>query len=137
MAEDTLKEIPQPQIGNRQPAIGNENPIAENSLLKHAPKIFTETCKINWDQPVAAIYNLIRGLSPYPAAFTYLNDKVLKIYGAKKEIHASPKTPGSIETDQKTYLKFAARDGYIHLTELQLEGKKKMTVEEFLRGYRS
>lgn len=129
LTEGTLKEIPQQSIDNRQLATGNEP-------FKHAPKIFTETCKIDWDQPVSAIYNLIRGLSPYPAAFTYLNDKVLKIYKAKKEMHPSPKTPGTVETDHKTWLKFAGRDGYIYLTELQLEGKKKMTVEEFLRGYR-
>ncbi|MCS3800311.1 methionyl-tRNA formyltransferase [Niastella sp. OAS944] len=132
LTKGILEERPQ-SIGNRQSAIGNENPTSE---LKHAPKLFTETCKINWHQPVAAIHNLIRGLSPYPAAFTSLNDKSLKIYKAKKEPHASPKSPGSIETDNKTYLKFAAADGYIHVLELQLEGKKKMTVEEFLRGYR-
>lgn len=140
LAKGTLTEIPQPGVGNRQSpsdpviraeAIGNEEP-----LLKHAPKIFTETCKIDWNQPVSAIYNLIRGLSPYPAAFTFLNDKTLKIYKAKKEIHAAPKAPGSIETDNKTFLKFAAKDGYIHIIELQMEGKKKMTVEEFLRGFR-
>lgn len=123
LATGTLKEIPQQAITNA-------------ASLKHAPKIFTETCKIDWNQPIEVIYNLIRGLSPYPAAFTNLNDKVLKIYKAKKELHASPKTAGSVETDQKTYIKFAGANGYIHITELQLEGKKKMTVDEFLRGYR-
>ena len=136
LAKGILEEKPQ-TTGNRSRleagAIGNENPSAE---LKHAPKLFTETCKIDWEQPIASIHNLIRGLSPYPAAFTSLNDKNLKIYKAKKEPHAAPKSPGSIETDNKTYLKFAAKDGYIHVTELQLEGKKKMTVEEFLRGFR-
>jgi methionyl-tRNA formyltransferase len=132
LAKGILEEKPQP-IGNRQSAIGNENPATE---LKHAPRLFTETCKIDWNQPIAAIHNLIRGLSPYPAAFTSLNDKNLKIYKAKKEAHASPKSPGSVETDNKSYLKFAAKDGYIHVIELQLEGKKKMTVEEFLRGFR-
>jgi methionyl-tRNA formyltransferase len=86
------------------------------------------------------IYNLIRGLSPYPAAFTFLQEKMLKIYRAKKEMHAPDsqvnKSPGTIETDNKTYLKFAGQDGYIRITELQLEGKKKMTVEDFLRGHR-
>jgi methionyl-tRNA formyltransferase len=132
LAKGILEEKPQ-SIGNPQPAIGNENPATE---LKHAPKLFTETCKIDWNQSITAIHNLIRGLSPYPAAFTSLNDKNLKIYKAKKEPHASPKSPGSVETDNKTYLKFAAADGYIHVIELQLEGKKKMTVEEFLRGFR-
>jgi methionyl-tRNA formyltransferase len=131
LAKGILEEKPQQSIGNRQSTIGNENPAAE---LKHAPKLFTETCKIDWNQPVAAIHNLIRGLSPYPAAFTYLNDKSLKIYKARKEAHTSPKSPGSIETDNKTYLKFAAKDGYIYVIELQLEGKKRMNVEDFLRG---
>jgi len=138
LAKGILKEKPQ-AIGNastiaqHQSEIGNENPETE---LKHAPKLFTETCKIDWNQSITAIHNLIRGLSPYPAAFTSLNDKNLKIYKARKEPHASPKSPGSIETDNKTYLKFAAADGYIQVLELQLEGKKKMTVEEFLRGFR-
>jgi len=121
LANGTLKEIPQK---------------ADNEPIKHAPKLFTETCKIDWNHSVSAIYNLIRGLSPYPAAFTFLNDKMLKIYKAKKELHSSPKSPGTVETDHKTYLKFAGPDGYIYITELQLEGKKKMGVEEFLRGYR-
>jgi methionyl-tRNA formyltransferase len=129
LAKGTLTEIPQKAEGSGQKA-------EENTQLRHAPKIFTETCKIDWNHSVIAIYNLIRGLSPYPAAFTYLNDKMLKIYKAKKELHNAPKSPGSFETDNKTYLKFAGSDGYIYVTELQLEGKKKMGIEEFLRGYR-
>ena len=139
LATGSLQEIPQQSIGKKQLAAGKGSAATGNQQpeqFKHAPKIFTETCKINWNQPIAAIYNLIRGLSPYPAAFTSLNDKNLKIYKAKKENHTSPKSPGSIETDNKTYLKFAGADGYIHITELQLEGKKKMTVEEFLRGFK-
>lgn len=142
LTKGILVEKPQNDV-TRLPATGNKQSTTENSpltagnpTLRHAPKIFTETCRIDWNQPIAAIYNLIRGLSPYPAAFTYLNDKVLKIYKAKKELHPAPKTAGSVESDQKTYIKFAGADGYIHITELQLEGKKKMTVDEFLRGYR-
>jgi methionyl-tRNA formyltransferase len=122
LANGSLKEIPQKSTGNEQ--------------IKHAPKIFTETCKIDWNKPAAEIYNLIRGLSPYPAAFTYLNDKMLKTYKAKKVLSSSPDKPGTIETDKKSYLQFACADGYIQVTELQLEGKKKMPVEEFLKGYR-
>jgi methionyl-tRNA formyltransferase len=129
LAKGTLTEMPQKAEGRGQKA-------EINTPLKHAPKIFTETCKIDWNHSVIAIYNLIRGLSPYPAAFTYLNDKMLKIYKAKKELHNAPKSAGSFETDHKTYLKFAGSDGYIYVTELQLEGKKKMGIEEFLRGYR-
>jgi methionyl-tRNA formyltransferase len=107
-----------------------------SSTLKHAPKIFTETCKIDWNKPVNEVYNLIRGLSPYPSAFTHLDNKLLKIFKAKKETTTPANPAGHFETDNKTFLKFAAADGYIYITELQLEGKKKITIEEFLRGYR-
>ena len=109
----------------------------ENSAdLKHAPKIFTETCLIDWNQPMEKIYNLIRGLSPFPAAFTYLDGKLLKIYQSEKEATPSASKPGQVTTDQKTWLRFSTTDGYIRVTELQLEGKKKMKVEDFLRGYK-
>lgn len=104
--------------------------------LKHAPKIFKETCRINWEMPVKNIYNLIRGLSPYPTAFTMLQDKTLKIFKAEKETAQHPHEPGSVHTDHKTYLKFAAPGGYISVTDIQLEGKKRMGVVEFLRGFR-
>lgn len=104
--------------------------------LKHAPKIFKETCRINWEAPVESIYNLIRGLSPYPTAFTVLQDKTLKIFKAEKEIAQHSHAPGSVHTDQKTCLKFAAPGGYINVTDIQLEGKKRMGVVEFLRGFR-
>ncbi|GGB21754.1 methionyl-tRNA formyltransferase [Puia dinghuensis] len=106
--------------------------------LKHAPKIFTETGHIDWNKPTFAVYNLIRGLSPFPAAFTQLDGKLLKIYRAEKVLHtlAPDVAPGVYDTDGKTYLRFATADGYIRVTELQLEGKKKMAVTDFLRGYR-
>lgn len=104
--------------------------------LKHAPKIFKETCRINWEIPVENIYNLIRGLSPYPTAFTVLQDKTLKIFKAEKETAQHSHAPGSVHTDHKTYLKFAAPGGYISVTDIQLEGKKRMGVVEFLRGFR-
>jgi len=110
--------------------------LADNTLLKHAPKIFTETCKIDWNQSAKAIHNRIRGLSPFPGAFTYLHDKMLKIYGSKKEITPHHHTPGEVLTDGKHYLKYACADGYVHITDLQLEGKKRMLTEDFLRGYR-
>jgi methionyl-tRNA formyltransferase len=123
----TLKEKPQEVIGNEQWAMGN---------LKHAPKIFTETCKIDWNKSVDEVYNLIRGLSPYPGAFTELEGKTLKMFKAKK-IKEQPKiTAGAFDTDKKTFLRFACTDGFIDVKELQLEGKKKILVEDFLRGYR-
>lgn len=121
-------------------AAGNLQEIPQNpdssAPLKHAPKIFTETSKIDWNNPLSDIYNLIRGLSPFPAAFTHLGDKLLKIYHSEKESATPSIPPGQYATDQKTYLKFAAPDGYIRITELQLEGKKKMKTEDFLRGYK-
>jgi methionyl-tRNA formyltransferase len=115
-----------------QEAIINQDP----SLLKHAPKIFTETCTINWTQDVTSIYNLIRGLSPFPGALTKLDDKILKIFESSKEICGHANKIGSVSTDSKTYLKFACIGGYIHVLDLQLEGKKRMKVADFLRGYK-
>jgi len=113
-----------------------EQPQSEAENLKHAPKIFKDFCKIDWNQPLLNIYNLVRGLSPYPTAFTHLNEKTLKIFKAEMEITAPEITPGGFLTDGKTFLKFAAKDGFLKLTDLQYEGKKRMTVEEFLRGMR-
>lgn len=115
-----------PQASNHQPA----------TSLKHAPKIFTETCKIDFTKTTPEVHNLIRGLSPFPGAFTSLDGKMLKIYRSKKEIIQTKSNAGEFETDGKTFLKFACADGYVHALELHLEGKKKMTVEDFLRGYR-
>ena len=123
LVKGNLKEIAQQNI--------------ESSKLHHAPKIFTETCEINWQKSVDEIYNLIRGLSPYPAAFTSLNNKKLKIFNAEKEFMNAKENPGSIITDNNSFLKFACNNGYISITELQLEGKKKMPVKDFLRGWRN
>jgi methionyl-tRNA formyltransferase len=121
LAAGTIKEVPQ---------------TGEPAQLKHAPKIHTETCRINWSMTADEIFNLVRGLSPYPGAFTILNEKMLKVYRCKKEIVFPSSTDGDHETDGKTFLKFACADGYIHLLDIQLEGKKKMEITEFLRGYR-
>lgn len=133
-AETLLQTIQQLKAGTLQPK-PQDDLIAAVSL-KHAPKIFKEDCKINWDQPTMKVYNFIRGLSPYPAAFTLLNDKVLKIYRTEKELVNTATIPGTIETDKKSFLKIAAQDGYIVISDLQLEGKKKMNVVDFLKGYR-
>lgn len=119
-----LKEHPQSEILNSKPEI------------KHAPKIFTETCKIDWNKNADEIYNLIRGLSPYPCAFTYLNEKMLKIYFGEKEITNHHYANGDVQSDNKKYLKFACADGFIHCTDIQLQGKKRMKVDDFLRGYK-
>jgi methionyl-tRNA formyltransferase len=105
--------------------------------LRHAPKIFKETCLIDWSQPAASIRNLIRGLSPLPAAWTTLNGKVLKIYKADvvPESEQAPE-PGTLLTDGKNYLHFQTGKGVLAIKELQLEGKKRMPAEEFLRGFK-
>ncbi|MCB0502433.1 MAG: methionyl-tRNA formyltransferase [Bacteroidetes bacterium] len=114
----------------------NIHPIPQRQVTdsKHAPKLFKEDGLIDWTQTTEQIYNKIRGLSPYPAAYTYLNDKLLKIYetGFQHTIHNF--IPGTIESDGKTYLRFYTVDGYIDLLQLQLEGKKRMVIEDFLRG---
>ena len=104
--------------------------------LKHAPKLFTETCTINWNTPCDTIYNLIRGLSPYPGAITTLDGKIFKVYQSSKEKTSPAEVPGNYLTDGKSFLKFACTDGYIHVKEIQLEGKKKIEIADFLRGYR-
>ena len=121
---NTLAEKDQEDIINNDP-----------NLLKHAPKIFTETCTIDWNNDAESIFNLIRGLSPFPGALTKLDDKIFKIFAAQKEICNHQISVGSVLTDNKTYLKFACADGYLHILDLQLEGKKRMQVADFLRGY--
>lgn len=112
-----------------------EQPVETN--LKTAPKIFTETCKIDFKKPVNDVYNLIRGLSPYPGAFAYYQDKIFKIYKAKKIEKPHNYLAGEIITDSKTYFHFAAANGFIVVEELQLEGKKRMNVTDFLNGLRN
>jgi methionyl-tRNA formyltransferase len=107
---------------------------------KHAPKIFKENCKIDWTNSVDQIHNLIRGLSPYPAAWTEGKDKNqtlinFKIYKSDKEIGNPTIPPGSIVTDNKNYLKVACSNGFIIIKELQLAGKKKLNTEDLLRGF--
>ncbi|MBB5621292.1 methionyl-tRNA formyltransferase [Pedobacter cryoconitis] len=113
-----------------------EQPQIFSAELKHAPKIFKEFCKVDWNNSVKTIYNLIRGLSPYPTAFAELNEKTIKIFKAGFEETIPSISPGMFITDGKNYLKFAAQDGYISLLDVQYEGKKRMMVDEFLRGMR-
>ena len=104
--------------------------------LPSAPKLHTNTSQIDWNMPAKKIYDLIRGLSPYPAAFTYLDGKLLKIYKASYTITDTDHAPGAYNTDGKSFLQFAAGDGWVQVLELQLEGKKRMEVDAFLRGHR-
>ena len=123
LADSSLHEISQDNI-----------PAGE---LKHAPKIFKEHLAIDWGKRIAEINNFIRGLSPYPAAFTTLGDKQVKLFKVHTELAAHGIAPGVYNTDGTTYLRFAGNDGWVYVDELQLEGKKRMNVAEFLRGYRA
>lgn len=113
-----------------------QDTLSEGVTLRHAPKIFKEDCAINFDQDVQQVFNHIRGLSPYPTAFTRFQEKNLKVFQATMELAEPGMEPGELTSDQKTYLKFACRNGFISVTDLQMEGKKRMTIEEFLRGVR-
>jgi methionyl-tRNA formyltransferase len=109
------------------------------SDLKLAPKLFKEDCLIDWNKKANQIYNFIRGLSPYPAAFSrYKNtdgeELTMKIFASKIEIITHETPFGKIQTDNKTFLKVACSDGYIYINELQIFGKKRMSIHDFLLG---
>jgi methionyl-tRNA formyltransferase len=125
----TIKEIATNSLQEKPQQI-----FSTSTDLRHAPKIFTENCKIDFTKTVNEVHNLIRGISPFPGAFTHVNGKLLKIYLSKKEITNHTQQAGSLISDETTFIKFACSNGYIHVLELQLEGKKKMKVVDFLRG---
>ena len=123
-----VKTIPQETLSSTEP-------------LRSAPKIFKDTCRIDWTKGVKPVYDFIRGLSPYPAAWTELCEPdsspvTMKIYESSKEFVEHTFAPGTILTDKKTYFKVASTDGFVHLLSVQLAGKKRMNVTDFLRGYR-
>lgn len=106
----------------------------QETSAKHAPKIFKETCEIRWDQNTNAIINFVRGLNPYPSAWAVINGKSFKIHRVSGTSGSPNASPGELATDSKKYLNIKTVDGWISIDELQPEGKKKMSVEEFLRG---
>lgn len=122
LAKGDIEEIPQSHI--------------PDSELRHAPKIFKEHTLIDWNRPAKTIHDQVRGLSPYPAAYTLLKDKTVKVFATEPLVEAHNAAPGTYDTDHSTYLRFAAGDGWIYIKELQMEGKKRMNVVEFLRGFR-
>ena len=127
LATDSLEKV-------KQDSLLDES----KDMLKHAPKIFTDTCVINWKQNGSSIINLIRGLSPFPGAHTILHNKRLKVFSARF-IPASALNDvetGVPASDGKSFMRIGCNDGFIDITELQLEGKRKMKTEEFLRGYK-
>ena len=120
---------------------GNElNFISQNDEnTDHAPKITKELCKINWNKSGDEIYNLIRGLSPYPTAMAYLNNgddkpSIIKIYNSSFKIIEHNYDNGLLNTDNKTFLNVYCKNGIIQINDLQIEGKKRLLIADFLRG---
>lgn len=141
---DSLMHIGAELILKTVKAIESNNYVLKpqnDSEIIHAPKLYKETCKINWDNSAEKINNLIRGLSPYPTAFTEYVDKknqviAVKIYKAEVEITEHKLPVGTIVSDLKKSLKVACSNGFISIIELQMAGKKRMLVDEFLRGFK-
>lgn len=129
-------------IQDKVAAIPQQDLIVNDLELKPAPKIFTETCRTDWNKTAIEVYNFIRGLSPYPTAWTEMNTGSasetlrFKLYGGEivKGNHADLE-PGTLVTDNKTFLQVAVKDGFIRLTDIQLSGKKRMKTADFLHGY--
>ena len=117
---NSLKSIPQNEV--------NE--------IKHAPKIFTKDCEINWDATVTEVHNLIRGLAPFPGAITKIEGKIVKLFSAHIIEETPIESPGTFVTDGKSFAKIACSNGYLALADIQWEGKKRMPILDFLRGYR-
>lgn len=131
---ETIKRI---ESGNVN-ALAQEE-LSENQFLKPAPKISKEFCNVDWKQDCQTVYNHIRGLSPYPAAHTQIQSTDgevmdLKIFASEIEACFPDAPMGSIITDNKKVLKVALKDGFIHLTDIQQAGKKRMSIADFLRG---
>lgn len=107
----------------------------DNSLVSKAPKIFNKDAQINFDHPTATVYNFVRGMTPYPTAWFYLNGEKVKVFKAQKEFVTDQQTPaGTIKTDHKKHLKIATQDGYLHLLEIQPPRRKRMAIANFLNG---
>ncbi len=123
---------------------GDARPMPQSDAeASHAPKIFHETCHIDFARPTAQVHNFIRGLSPYPGAWTELDGKTVKVLRTEKEelgiggwgLEVRPQ-PGAFFSDGKNFVKISTLDGYVQILELQMEGKRRMNVREFLNGYR-
>lgn len=130
---ETIRKIEQGE------ACGIEQAQMEQGELKTAPKISKEFCRIDWNQDLQSVYNHIRGLSPYPAAHTLLvsngGEQIeMKVFVSEKEFCQTNVEAGTVVTDNKKFLKVALRDGFLHLTEIQQAGKKRMGIADFLRG---
>ena len=112
-------------------------PQSDAAEIKHAPKIFTQDCEINWEAPVQKVHDLVRGLAPFPGAITKIDGKIVKLFTTTIIAEQPKETPGTFVTDGKTFARIACSDGYLTLEDIQWEGKKRMPILDFLRGYRA
>ncbi len=130
-------------IKNGDPPFMNQADLMKpGEVLKTAPKIFKEDCRIHWDRPVKSIYDQVRGLSPEPGAWTLFvspdgQERIVKVYEVDKMERESMFQPGTILTDGRSRFEVVCRNGIINLTRVQIEGKKKMPIDEFLRGIKN
>ncbi|MGI6719037.1 MAG: methionyl-tRNA formyltransferase [Bacteroidales bacterium] len=117
--------------------VSQDTLINKDTILRKAPKIYKNDCLINWENNTINIYNFIRGLSPDPTAFTFVNtskgELMIKVYVSEYEIK-DVEAPNKVVTDNKTYLGFTTLDGVVYITDIQAAGKKRMKIEDFLRG---
>jgi methionyl-tRNA formyltransferase len=112
-------------------------PQKDSANIKHAPKIFTKDCEINWHKTATEVHNLVRGLAPFPGAITKIEGKIVKLFSTSILEEKPKETAGTFVTDGKTFARIACSDGYLVLNDIQWEGKKRMPITDFLRGYRS
>jgi methionyl-tRNA formyltransferase len=121
--------------------IDQDKLIDNPEQIKPAPKIFKDDCRIDWTRDTESVRNLIRGLSPYPTSWTELVHRekqellTAKIYEVSKDHSDLPAAPGTIQTDGRKFLKIACADGWLSITDIQLSGKKRMKIDELLRGF--
>ena len=138
IGKDVVVETVETIISGNYKSIPQDTLIKKDTVLRPAPKIFKDDCRLDFSKKGVELHNLVRGLSPYPAAFTTIKvngkDLNLKVFETKPEPSANLQPAGTLVTDNKTFLKIACADGYLIINDLQLEGKKRMKVAEFLRG---
>ncbi len=137
---DTVVKTVEAIVNGTVSATAQDNMYASESELRPAPKIFRDTCRINWNGSVVAVYDFVRGMSPYPAAWFEVADAqgkqfAIKVYEAAKETANHSYEPGTLLTDGKTFAKIAVSGGYLQLVDIQLAGKKRMNVADLLRGF--
>lgn len=119
-------------------AIENETyqltPQEFSDKLPKAPKLFKENCEVDWQKTTVEIINFIRGLNPFPSAWTNINGVTYKLHRAEAASGELPGKPGGYQTDGSSYLHFKSTDGIVAITEIQAPGKRKLHIDEFLRG---